>query len=133
MQRRVLVTLLVFWPIAGLACSGDSDCKPGSTCLKASGSITGLCVEGISPGNQSDQEAPLDPNGTNGKACSFDTDCGTGSRCVKNSTFDGGLHARPLTSGAVLNRRAHRRTGMNLNTVLLVVLVIQRRTSPPPA
>jgi hypothetical protein len=27
MQRRLLVALLVSWPIAGLACGSDSDCK----------------------------------------------------------------------------------------------------------
>jgi hypothetical protein len=92
MQRRLLVMLLVSWPIAGLACNSDSDCKQGSNCLKASASVAGICLEGISPTNQGAKDpgdTPQDPSGANGKTCTFDTDCGSGSRCVKNSTFEG--------------------------------------------
>jgi hypothetical protein len=92
MRRKLLIALPLLWPAAGLACSLDSECAPGSICLKASGSASGVCIGDLSVGNQSGQpseDVPLDPSGTSGKKCSFDTDCGTGSRCVKSSTIDG--------------------------------------------
>ncbi len=89
MHSRLLVALLIISPSIALACNADSDCKAGSSCLKAPNTTSGTCLEGLLPQGQAVQDAPLDPNGTNGKACSFDTDCGSGSRCVKNSTFDG--------------------------------------------
>jgi hypothetical protein len=70
------------------ACQFDTDCSPGSKCLKASGSINGVCSGGISPGNSNDRRpvyAPLDTNRTYGNTCGFDTDCGPGSTCVKDS------------------------------------------------
>jgi len=75
-----------------IACSFDTDCQPGSVCLKASGSIYGVCVGGISPGNRNDQQPvydPLDVNRTYGNTCSFDIDCGPGSVCVKGSGIYG--------------------------------------------
>ncbi len=72
------------------ACSFDTDCNPGSQCMKFGGSIYGVCAGGIFPGNSNDRQpvySPLDPNQTTGKTCSFDTDCGPGSTCYK---ADGG-------------------------------------------
>lgn len=80
------VTITGAFATSAFACSFDTDCQPGSKCLKASGSIYGVCVGGISPGNSNDQQpvtAPLDVNGTYGNTCSFNTDCGPGSVCVK--------------------------------------------------
>lgn len=74
------------------ACSFDTDCEPGSKCLKASGSIYGACVGGISPGNSNDRQpvsAPMDVNGTYGDTCSFNIDCGPGSICVKSGGING--------------------------------------------
>lgn len=73
---------------SAFACQFDTDCQPGSQCLKASGSIYGACVGGISPGNSNDREpvySPLDLNDTYGETCQFNTDCGPGSSCVKSS------------------------------------------------
>lgn len=59
----------------------------GSTCLKSSGEIYGVCFGGINPGNSYDDEpvyAPLDLNNTYGDTCSFNTDCGPGSQCMKS-------------------------------------------------
>ena len=87
MKLKILVAAVaVLIPSVSFACSFDTDCDPGSKCAKASGSIYGVCVGGISPGNRNDREpvySPLDTNGTYGNTCSFDTDCGPGSRCVK--------------------------------------------------
>lgn len=84
----LLAVALALSPSIALACSFDTDCEPGSKCLKSSGSIYGVCAGGISPGNRNDRspvEAPLDINRTYGNTCSFDTDCGPGSRCIKSN------------------------------------------------
>lgn len=88
-KLKILVSLTaVFVPLISFACEFDTDCYPGSRCIKPSGSIYGVCVGGMFPGNSFDQKpvySPTDPNGTFGNTCSFDTDCGPGSRCVKSS------------------------------------------------
>ena len=70
------------------ACSFDTNCSPGSKCLKQPGQIYGVCMGGIQPGNKWDRQPvydPLDPNRTTGNTCSFDTHCGPGSKCVKST------------------------------------------------
>ena len=83
-------TLLVL-PIVGNACQFNTDCAPGSVCLKAAGALYGVCAGGISPGNRNDRQpvySPTDPNRSYGDTCQFSTDCGPGSVCVKS----GGLY-----------------------------------------
>ena len=89
---KILATTFLFIPAISLACSFDTDCSPGSKCAKSSGSIYGVCLGGISPGNRNDKEpvySPLDVNGTYGNTCSFNTDCGPGSVCVKKGGIEG--------------------------------------------
>ncbi len=87
---RYVITGLLFLLMTqlSLACSFDTDCSPGSQCVKSSGSIYGVCAGGLFPGNSNDRvpvTSPLDINGTVGNTCSFDTDCGPGSHCYKGS------------------------------------------------
>lgn len=75
-----------------IACQFNTDCQPGSKCAKKSGSLYGICVGGISPGNQNDRQpvyAPTDPNNTYGNTCQFNTDCGPGSECIKSGSIYG--------------------------------------------
>jgi len=92
-KAMLFVALALPLPTITLACSFDTDCDPGSKCLKRGANIYGVCAGGISPGNKNDREpvyAPLDVNRTYGNTCSFDTDCGPGSKCAKKSgSIDG--------------------------------------------
>jgi hypothetical protein len=68
------------------ACTFNTDCAVGSTCLKASGALYGICVGGLFPGNDNDNQPvydPLDLDGTYGNTCSFDLDCGISNKCIK--------------------------------------------------
>jgi len=97
MNKLIVIGLIVIGTIFAMtnisqSCQFNTDCAPGSQCLKASGALYGACVGGISPGNKHDNKpvySPLDPNRTYGNTCSFDTDCGPGSACVKTTGIYG--------------------------------------------
>jgi len=85
-----VVMALACCPAPSLACSFDTDCEPGSHCVKDAGQIHGYCMGGMFPGNQYDRAPvrdPLDIRGTRGNTCSFDVDCGPGGRCVKSGLY----------------------------------------------
>lgn len=91
---KALLIAAIFFPAISLACSFDTDCSPGSKCVKGRGSLYGVCAGGLFPGNKNDQQpvySPLDVNGTYGNTCSFDTDCGPGSKCAKQSGYIDGV------------------------------------------
>ena len=86
-----MIAALILSTATASACEFDTDCYPGSACIK-NGGIYGVCVGGIAPGNDNDRQpaySPLDPNRTYGDTCSFDTDCGPGSSCVKGNGIYG--------------------------------------------
>lgn len=86
------VVAVIFTAQSAFACQFNTDCQPGSQCLKSGGSLYGACVGGIAPGNSNDRQpvySPLDLNGTYGDTCQFNTDCGPGSSCVKSSGIYG--------------------------------------------
>ena len=70
-----------------LSCQFDTDCNPGSKCVKSGYSLYGSCVGGLSPGNSNDRQPVRyydDITGKKGNTCQFDTDCGAGGNCVKS-------------------------------------------------
>lgn len=88
----VVLSAILFSFSQSDACQFNTDCQPGSKCDKGSGSIYGVCVGGISPGNSNDRVpvySPMDLNNTYGNTCSFNTDCGPGSECVKSGGIYG--------------------------------------------
>ena len=90
-MRIALALLFCLAASPAMACMFDTDCSPGSKCIKGNG-LYGVCAGGISPGNSNDDQPvydPLDINRTHGNTCSFDTDCGPGSSCVKGSGIYG--------------------------------------------
>lgn len=87
----VVFGLAVITATPVIACSFDTDCSPGSKCVKGTG-IYGICAGGLFPGSSHDRQPvfdPLDPNRTVGNTCSFDTDCGSGNRCSKGTSIYG--------------------------------------------
>jgi hypothetical protein len=67
-----------------MACAFDTDCSPGSKCVKPSGRVNGMCTGGQFPGNKYDKQPysdPFDPNRTAGKTCQFNIECGPDNRC----------------------------------------------------
>jgi len=92
LESILLVGFVIGMSQSSYACQFNTDCNPGSKCLKASGSLYGVCVGGISPGNNNDKQPvydPLDINETYGNTCQFNTDCGPGSACVKSGGIYG--------------------------------------------
>lgn len=91
-MRTLLFATLMFASLSSLACQFNTDCSPGSRCVKASGSLYGICAGGLFPGNSNDR-APAkfipDPAGTIGNTCSFNVDCGPGNACMKSG---GSIH-----------------------------------------
>lgn len=86
---KIFMATILFFVLCSpaISCQFDTDCNPGSVCLKQQGSLYGVCAGGIAPGNANDRQpvrAPLDPNGTYGNTCQFDTDCGPGAVCAKS-------------------------------------------------
>src|SRR5271163_1929242 len=80
------VLVLALFSVQAMACAFDTDCSPGSKCVKPSGKVIGLCTGGNFPGNKYDQKPytdPFDPNRTAGNTCSFNIECGPGSHCNK--------------------------------------------------
>ena len=70
------------------ACMFDTDCAVGSRCVKNSGSIYGICMGGMQPGNDNDQVPVRDLfGGSTGQTCSFNTDCGPGHRCANSGLY----------------------------------------------
>ena len=90
-MKKVITGGAIFVFILGassplLGCMFDTDCYPGSKCVKPSGSIYGVCAGGTFPGNTYDKKPvydSLDPNEKVGATCTFDVDCGPGNRCLK--------------------------------------------------
>lgn len=85
-----LLTLSIFLVMQSnaISCEFNTDCEPGSKCIKVSGSLYEVCVGGIASGNSNDKvpvSAPMDLNQTYGNTCQFNTDCGPGSTCVRSS------------------------------------------------
>jgi hypothetical protein len=61
----IICAALLVGNYSAFACSFDTDCSPGSKCIKGSGAIYGVCAGGISPGNANDRKPvfdPVDPN-----------------------------------------------------------------------
>ncbi len=83
-KYRLAVLVLALSSVQAMACRFDTDCSPGSKCVKGSGQVIGMCTGGQSPGNRYDRKPyrdPFDPNRTAGNTCSFNIQCGPGNHC----------------------------------------------------
>lgn len=87
MKTIIAVTLGLLLSTPLLACQFDTDCFPGSTCVKSGWSLYGICAGGLNPGNNNDNQPvynQLNPWKKTGNTCQFDIDCGIGSECLKS-------------------------------------------------
>ena|SRR5713226_4616061 len=87
-MRYLIAAVVLVFSTSAVACEFNTDCEVGSKCLKRNGALYGVCVGGLAPGNDNDQQPvydPTDPNGTTGDTCQFDVDCGPGSVCAKGA------------------------------------------------
>lgn len=93
MMRKVCAALAAFIAFTAgpaMACSFNTDCNVGSTCMKQRSSMEGVCVGGMSPGRPDDSRQSRAPTAwqnqqSHGGQCSFSTDCGAGSMCLKEA------------------------------------------------
>ena len=81
LQCQIAALVLALSTVQAVACAFDTDCSPGSKCVKPAGRVNGMCTGGQFPGNKYDKNPysdPFDPNRTAGKTCSFGVECGPG-------------------------------------------------------
>ena len=86
MKKLLFLILYTFFSFEAYSCMTNLDCNIGSTCLKTSYALYGVCVGGLNPGNKNDNRpvyAPLDIDRTYGNTCQFDYQCGVSNKCVK--------------------------------------------------
>jgi hypothetical protein len=85
MKSALLALIFCLAATPALACQFNTDCQPGSRCVKQGG-LYGVCMGGLFPGNSNDDQPvydSLDINRSHGNTCQFDTDCGPGSNALK--------------------------------------------------
>ena len=81
MRSLILVTILCLTSTSAFACMYDTECEPGTMCLK------GACVRVHS--GSGDDDVPVKQNPSKGKTCGYDGDCDPGSRCIRGSGPEG--------------------------------------------
>lgn len=85
-MRTLILTAIAFTSFSAFGCSFDTDCAPGNRCLKNGAALYGMCVGGLTPGNDYDSQPVYNPyqaGSQAGNTCSFSTQCGVGESCVK--------------------------------------------------
>jgi hypothetical protein len=67
LQWQIAALVLALSTVQAVACAFDTDCSPGSKCVKPAGRVNGMCTGGQFPGNKYDKNPysdPFDPNRT---------------------------------------------------------------------
>jgi hypothetical protein len=88
-MRYLLLAAFVTMIGPAMACESDDDCLPGSQCLKASGSMYGMCAAVLSPDASGQLPVSSPGNRTWGNTCTFDVDCAPGTHCFKEGSAEG--------------------------------------------
>lgn len=90
MSKSLVLFIGLFAGSYSMACSYDSECAIGATCVKNNSyDLHGVCVEKFGLGSRAKDRGSR-PSGYGNRAgdpCSFDSQCGIGGRCLKGSTY----------------------------------------------
>lgn len=87
-SSAALLCASILFSHSSYACTLNTDCSPGSTCIK-NGGLYGYCMGGINPGNKFDRNPATDLGGGAGWTCNFNTQCSPGYACVKSQGIKG--------------------------------------------
>jgi hypothetical protein len=84
---RQAFIVLIFAPLAALACESDHDCPVASHCERTPGQASGVCAGGMLPDGpfQHMNTDPMERSQQNSEGCMSDADCGYSGHCQQST------------------------------------------------
>lgn len=85
-MKNLVLALALLGSEVGLACSLDTECGVGSTCIKSGSSVYGVCtVSSYGHWGKKPEDSGTKPYGSDkaGDSCTGSYECGVGGQCIK--------------------------------------------------